>query len=182
MSGTGTSFLLVLGTAVSSLAVTDVTITTTPPTQVIATDNADIAGFMSQIRSLLNIGVSSEDLPDSVIRELVFLRKAELQVYDQTKKTEATYDTEVLTDTAMRDRFRIATMYRTAALLVPAIPDIIREQFLRESTQYVEMKAEEKINIFLNNAKDAIEVDLPVGTSTSNVGELGVRYDRYVAF
>ena len=148
----------------------------------LTTDNADIAGFMTQIRNILRIGVTAEDLPDATIRELAFLRKAELAVYEQTGRTDATYDAAAQSDSALQDRFRIAVMYRTAALLLPALPDIVRESFQSELRQYVQIDFDTKINFFLTQATDAIEEDLTTEADVGSVGSLGDSYTRYVAF
>ena len=176
--GSGTSWMLTLRDAVSALAPSDITI---PGATVLSTDNANIAGFIEQIRNILRIGLTQADLPDSTIRENAFLRKAELAVYEKTTKTEAAFDTESATDIALRDRFRIATMYRTAALLVPALPDIVREQFQSELNQYVQMDWEQKIAFFIKQADDAVEEDIPED-QVSSVGRIGSSYTRYTAF
>ena len=179
VTGAGTTWTLTLGTAVDTLAPTSIAISGNTVT---ATDNASIAQFIEQIRNILRIGVTREDLSDSTIRELAFLRKAELAVYEKTSQTEAQYDTASASDPALRDRFRIAVMYRTAALLVPALPDIVRESFQSELRQYVQMDWEQKINFFISQSDDAIEEDIPEGAVISSVGSVGTSYRRYTAF
>jgi len=179
VSGAGTTWMLILRDPVAILPPSSVTIT---GSTVVSTENAEIAGFMQQIRNLLRIGMDAADLPDATIRQLSYLRKAEFSVYEETKKTEAQYDTAIMNDPAMRDRFRIAAMYHTAALLVPALPDIVREEFQQEYRQYVQMDGDEKIALFLNAAKDAIQEEITATASISNVGELGTSYTRYTAF
>ena len=183
VTGSGTSWVLMLNRMISELPPGAITIGGLPATTVVSTDNAEIAGFMQQIRNLLRIGMDAADLPDATIRQLSYLRKAEFSVYEETKKTEADYDNTIMNDAAMRDRFRIATMYHTAALLVPALPDIVREEFQQEYRQYVQMTGEEKIALFLNAAKDAVdEVLPPTDRVESKVGELGTSYTKYTAF
>ena len=179
VTGAGTRWVLTLGTAVDELLPTTITIA---GVMVLTTENAELGEFLQEIRNILHIGLTADDLPDATIKQLSYLRKAELTVYDSTKRTDATYDAAVLTDSALRDRFRIAVMYNTAALLVPALPDIVREEFQDEYRQYVQLQGEDKIALFLNTAKDVIEDDIPTGVSTSDVGELGMRYEKYVAF
>lgn len=152
------------------------------PVRVLSVENAEIPGFLNQIRNILRIGITAEDLPDSSIRELAFLRNAELAVYEKTGKPEGTYDTESLVNPALRDRFRIAVMYRTAALLVPSLPDIVRESFLGELQQYAQIDWQEKINFFLSQSDDAIEEDLPEPDDTGPVGSVGSSYCRFTAF
>ena len=183
VSGAGQSWVLTLGIAVSTLLPAAITVS---GASVTSTSNADIAMFLEQIRNILRIGLTQDDLPDATIEELVFLRRAELTTYEKTGKTEAQYDSETAMNTAaaqaLRDRFRISVMYRTAALLVPALPDIVRESFQSELRQYVQMDWEQKINFFLSQSDDAIEEDLPTTADVSSVGSVGSSYTRYTAF
>ena len=126
--------------------------------------------------------MTAEDLPDATIQELAFLRKAELTVYNQTKKTESEFDTESSTDTELRDRFRIATMYRTAALLVPSLPQIVREEYLSELRAYSEIDWQERINFFISEAGDAVAEDIPPDAQVSSVGTVATSWERYTAF
>ena len=185
VSGSGTTWKLTLTDAVETLAPSAVMITgitTTPPVEVVSTDNAAIAPFMQEIRNLLRIGLDAQDLPDATIRQLSYLRQAEMNVYQEAPiKTDTAYDSAA-SNPLLRDRYRIATMYHTAALLVPALPDIVREEFKEEYRQYVQMQGEDKINLFLGAAKDALIPEQPTTASVSNVGELGRSYTRYTAF
>ena len=173
-SADGNSWDLTLGTPISALeeGASGVSVFNTIIT---GTENIALQPFLQQIRDILRIGVTAEDLPDETISDLVFLRKAELDVYDRTGISEATYDTRAAADTALRDRFRISTMYRTAALLVPALPDIVRESFQSELRQYVQMDWEQKINFFLTQADDAIEEDIP-DSDQGTLGRIGSSY------
>ena len=148
ISGTGLTRNIVLGTAVEMLNPTHLVIAnhmTAPAMVVTSAVNADIPQFLNQIRQLLNIGLTSDDLPDSVISSLVYLRAAEFEVYESIRLTDTTYDTMIgglMPTPAQRilaERYRIAVMYRTAALLIPALPDIIEQAILRERTRYVEI-------------------------------------------
>ena len=141
----------------------------------------DLTDAMNQIRNILRIGIEQEDLPDSTILEEVFVRRAELAVYAQTNTTESQFNA-LAADDPKRERLRIATLYRTAALLVPALPDIVREQFQSELRQYVQMDWEKKINFFISQADDAIQPDLPPSAQVSSVGSVGSSYTRYVGF
>ena len=140
---------------------------------------------LEQIRNILRIGITAEDLPDSTIEERVFLRRAELAVFAQTKTSEADYDALPSNpeNDAKRERFQIAAMYRTAALLVPALPDIVREQFQSELRQYVQMDWEQKINFFISQSDDAVAEEIAAAdTVVSSVGSIGSSYTRYTAF
>ena len=181
VTGANLMWTLTLGTATPSL---DPMAFTISGTEVMTTDNAEIAPFMEQIRNLLGIRIRSSDLPDSTIRELAFLRKAEMAVLAMSRyDTDMDYDVAAARDTSLRDRFRLAVMYRTAALLVPALPDIVRESFQDELRQFVQMDWEQKINFFLTQADDAlIEEDLTPSAVIGRVGSVGSSYTRYVAY
>ena len=169
ISGTGLTRNIVLGTAVEMLNPTHLMIVnhmTAPAMVVTSAVNADIPQFLEQIRQLLDIGLTSDDLPNSVVTNLVYLRKAEFQVYESTGLTDTTYDTKVggLTPTPAQriiaERYRISVMYRTAALLVPALPDVVEQSTLRLRTRYVEIDWQEKIALFIRLADDIIEDEI----------------------
>ena len=137
---------------------------------------------MNQVRNILRIGVTAEDLPDNTILEPAFVRRAELAVYAQTDiANDAAFD-ELAADDPKRERLKIATLYRTAALLVPALPDIVREQFQSELRQYVQMDWEQKINFFIGQANDTLQPDIPADAQVSSVGSVGSSYTRFTAF
>jgi len=135
----------------------------------------NVASYLSQIRNILRIGLTSEDLPDATIQEAAFLRRAELAVYEKTGLTDQTYD--AISDPLKQERLRIAVLYRTAALLVPALPEIVRESFLGELQQFAQIDWEQKIAFFNSQADDAIEQDTPV--QTSSIGSVGSSYTRF---
>ena len=182
VSGAGRTWTLTLGTAISTLPIADITFSGSAAGSVVtATDNAEIAQFMTMIRNILRIGITAEDLPDSTIRELAFLRRAELAVYDKTDvDNDAAFD--AITDTAKRDRFRIAVIYRTAALLVPALPEVVREGWLNQQRQFAQIDWQQKINFFIAESDAAIEEDIPAEQQVSTIGSLGSSYTRYTAF
>ena len=176
--GTGTIRSVVLGTRQSFLTPSEITIAhhdaqSMPGlddyrSALVVTDVAPndhiILNALNQIRQLLDVGITSTELPNAVIYSSVYLRKGELEVYESTGITsDADYDTKAAAGpnpTAFAERYRIATMYRTAALLVPALPDIVEQSTLRLRTRYTEIDWEKKIALLLKLADDIIEDDI----------------------
>ena len=121
---------------------------------------ADLLGFLQQIRNLLRIGLTPQDLPDATILEQVFLRDAELEVYDAIDLTDATYDTKAAGDNAFRERTQNAVLYRAAAKMVYSLPEIVSETVLQQSVRYREIDIDSKVNFWLKLADQAIEPDI----------------------
>ena len=119
-----------------------------------------LAGALDQIRQLLDVGLTSTELPNAVVRSSVYLRKAELEVYQSTNLTDATYDSTIASMPLKAEQYRISTMYRTAALLIPALPDIVEQSTLRLRTRYTEIDWEKKRALFLQLSDDIIEDDI----------------------
>ena len=119
ISGTGTSRNLVLGTEISILKPSYISITGLTVT-IISTQNTALAAFLSsyveQIRSLLNISLTKEDLPDDKIVS-PFLRSAEFDIYKNLElANDAAYDAKVASDgDIFREKSRLALLYQTAA-------------------------------------------------------------------
>ena len=83
-------------------------------------------------------------------------------------------------DAGFQMRMRTSVLYRTAALLLPAFPQIIREGLLQESRQYQDIDIEDRRAWFLRIAGDVIEDDVVVAPQSGSAvfGEA----DRFVAF
>lgn len=127
---------------------------------VLATENADLLDYLQQIRSLLRIGLTASDIPDATIMDQVFLRAAELEVYDAINLTDTTYDPKAENDAAFRERTQNAVLYRTAALLLYSLPEIVSETVLQQSVRYREIDIDTKINFWLKAADQSIEPDI----------------------
>ena len=167
ISGTGKDRIITLTTAVETLMLDNlptsaITINQInyPRMTVTAVENADLLDALQQIRNLLRIGLTSTDLPDSTIREQVFLRAAENEVYDATNLNDASYDTRAANDPAFKERTQTAVMYRAAALLLYSLPEIVSEAVLQQSVRYREIDIDMKINFWLKSADQAIEPDI----------------------
>ena len=165
ISGTGLIRDIVLDTprttSTGFLTSSDITISNhaTDPAMVVTSvaPSGLILSALDQIRQLLDVGLTSTQLPNAVIYSSVYLRKGEREVYESTGESDSTYN-RLSPD--KKENFRIATMYRTAALLVPALPDIVEQSTLRLRTRYVEIDWQEKIALFLKLADEVIEDDI----------------------
>ena len=159
---TGLMRILTLTTAVDTLPTSAVVINQTEYSgmMVTATANADLLDYLQQIRNLLRIGLSATDLPDATITGQAFLREAENEVYDAINLNDASYDTKAASDPAFQERTQIAVMYRTAALLLYSLPQIVSESVLQQSVRYREIDIDNKINFWLRTADQSIEPDI----------------------
>ena len=169
--GSGLTRTITLEVERSTLPITDITINQSryAGMEVIATQNADQIPYLTQIRNLLDLSLTAANLPDSTIEQPSFLRTAELQIYDTLMLTDATYDTKAGSDELFKERVRIATMYHTAALLIPVLPNIVETSTLRLRTRYTEIDWQLKRDSFLKISNDSIKPDIP-GNGSSDVG------------
>ena len=125
-----------------------------------------IKSVVTQIRSLLDTRLTEEDLPDSIIEESVYIRQAELQIYQTLGlNPDATLSGMTL------ERARIAAMYHTAAILLYSNPQIVQQSFERSGIRFAEIDIDEKYTFLISFGNDAIEPDIPddrdpVGTVT----------------
>ena len=163
ITGSGTTRTIVLGGALAMLNATDISIDQsgyTDEVNVIATENALLIPFLEQIRNLIGLDLSTQNLPDATILQPAFLRAAELQVYDALDTTDTAYDTKAASDELFKERTRIAVIYRTAALLVPVLPSIVESSTLRLRTRYTQIDWQEKVAFFIKAADDAVKPDI----------------------
>ena len=104
ISGTTVTRNLTLQTAVASLLPADISFSGYSGLAVVSTSNADIPQFLQQIRELLSVRLTAEDIPDSIINSDVYLLLAETQTYDATGLTSMQYDTSCLLYTSPSPR------------------------------------------------------------------------------
>ena len=150
---------------------------------VVTTTNLDLQEFLNEIRNILDVGVDAETLPNTIIASLPFLRAAELEVYELTGETDASYDTKAAADPLFRERMRIATMYRTAARLLYSFPEIIAESELQLTTRYNSIDPEKKINFWLGISNDSVKDDVVDPTALVSGGvPIAGSVTHYVAF
>lgn len=177
LSSSGITRDAVLQTATDNLVITS---TGVSGVTVVSVENRDLVDYLSQIRWILNSLLTVTDLPDEQILS-PFLRSAEYETYDALGISESDYDTKASTDSTYREKVRLSTLYRTAALMVPAVPDIIRQRIDLESIQYVEYDPQEKIANYLRLSNNEIEEFLPEDSNRSGFAS-GSFTRRYIGF
>ena len=118
-----------------------------------------------QIRHRIDIDLTSEDIPDSIIDQPAYLRLAELQVYDILDVTEAAFDEK--TD-LFKERAQIATIYRTAALMIYSFPQVIEEEIVTTDMRWSEIDLEKKYELLMRLSEDILGDDI-VNPPTSGV-------------
>lgn len=139
--------------------------------------------FLQDVRDLISVGLTDNDLGSSVLNRLVFFRSAELDLIrnglnlmgdDSIMRYE-----DMLTANAnnFRDKAIIAVAYRMAAKVLPALPQIVEESILNERVRYQELDLEERINLLITDSNDIIR---PPGESAE--GAIFAKADRYVGF
>ena len=165
ITGMGTTRTLIVGTQVSDLEISDITITGLPSSvELIDIENRILSGFLAQIRSILNISLTKTDLPDDKIVS-PFLRSADNAVLAELDLTTQAYAAK---SDSFKEKARLSVLYRTAAFLVPSLPDIVEEAILNERTRYVEYDPDQKIAYFIRLSKNEIQDLLPPGTVTGS--------------
>ena len=173
ITGSGLKRVLTLQTAVSSLAVSSITISAHTGMEVVSTANVDLQGYLKQIRNLIWTNLSSTDLPDDTISEDVYLVHAENEVLDSLDLTTSQYNTKAAADSAFAQRVRIAVMYRTAGYLLPAVPQLLREELNREYSQYADVDWKERQTLYFNFSDNSIKDDIP--STATRAGDITPR-------
>ena len=183
ISGTGLQRDLTLTNAVSILTTSSITILAHTGMMVVSTlnVNTELLGYIEQVRKLIWTSLTATDLPDAVIRENVYLGLAEIETLKSLGLTTAQYNTKADADAAFALRARISTVYRTAAYLLPAVPQLLREEIESEYQQFAQVDLKEKQTFFLNAAGDSIKEDVPEGTS-GTISAVGKRYVKRTYF
>ena len=177
ISGTGPWRHLTLNPAIATLTPSAVTIANHAGMCVEFAIPAESLPFLKQIRNILRIGITEEDLSDDTIASAAFLGKAEWEVYGVLNITPAAYDTKAAADAIYQQRVRTAVMYRTAALLVPAFPTILQNAIQQERVTYEEFDWQQRIALYLRTADEAIATDMPTDEVSGGVvvAELATR-------
>ena len=138
-----------------------------------------LAPFLGQIRNRLELGLTSNDLPDSIIEEPAFLGMAELQVYDAAVSINdlpytnaATYDTAIkilsrdTRDTVakkreIKERSELAVTYRAAALLLVSFPELMRREIVNIDIQYNKLDIATKYQTLINISDKILDPSTP---------------------
>ena len=133
--------------------------------------------LINNIRDLVQIGLSNETLPDNIILKSVYFRSSELDIIDRIGLTQEAYNAKLLSDADFRERVTIAIEKRSAAKIIPALPQIIEERVLNVEIRYAEIDWQERINLLIAESDDEIKQDLPGAAGAI----FGTAY-RYVGF
>lgn len=181
ITGSGLQRVLTLGTAVSMLSATSITITAHTSMEVVSVANYELINYLNQIRTLIWTNLTSEDLPDSTISEDVYLGLAESETLGSLSLTTSQYDTKAASDSTFATRSRVSVMYRAAAYLLPAVPQLLREEINSEYQQFAQVDWQERQTFFLKVAGDSIENDVPDDSGTTG-GFDGKRYIKRTYF
>ena len=159
ISGTGIARRVTFREAVAAFAPSALQIANHPGEEVIGAIPTESVSYLAQIRNILRLGLTDEDLSDFQIAQDAFLGQGELEVYAALNVTPAQYDAKAASDPLYQQRVRTATMYRTTALLVPSLPEILGNTLRGEQIRYAEYDWEKRIEFYLRVASDAIEED-----------------------
>ena len=133
--------------------------------------------LISNIRDLIQVGLSSDDLPDDIVLRTSFFGAAETHILNRLGLTTAAYTEKLATDPAFRQRITVAVERRTAAFLIPSLPQVVEESILNQRWRYLEVDWQEKISLLLRLSDEAIVDDL-----VSVQGAVYGVAQRYVGF
>ena len=114
------------------------------------------------IRQLVSIYLTKDDLPDSIIDSGIFLDSGERRIYqiNMTIKTNDKYD---MASDADKARVKAQIQIQTAIYLIPAIPQLLEEQILRERVQFQTIDWQAKIELLEKRILDIAGDDIPTG-------------------
>ena len=166
ITGTGLIRDITLQRAVSNLIITGITRNgDNYGLSVVSVEDIALVPYYDQIRMLLNVDLDADTLPDNKIRS-PFLRSAEIEIYEDIGRTEQQYDDQIgdvnTNDARSKaEKARLATLYRTAGLMVTSVPDIIEGAALSERTRYVEFDPLQKRDELIKFSKDLISDLIP---------------------
>ena len=138
--------------------------------QVVAVSNPGLTSYlksMDTIRSFLSLDLTEEQLPNSIVGG-DSLRKAELVTLRLLNQTESQFDSEAASNATFAENARISVEYRTAAFLVPAFSDIIRQRVFETETTYNTYDLEKKKDFLIQRALEALNLSTPDGVEGSS--------------
>ena len=128
--------------------------------------NLVLAQALDNIRNYLEIGLTRDELPNKTIID-GYLPQAEEEIYSILHLTPTEYDTRASASTAFSSKTRLAAQYRAAALIVPALPEILTEEINRERQTFAEFEPEKKIQFFLDRSETEIQEFVPTGEAVT---------------
>jgi hypothetical protein len=119
-------------------------------------------GILSQadwpeVRAQINVGLTAAQLPDDTIEMDAFVGRAEREVVATDPQAPSRTGAEAAA-------VRLASIYLTAALLVPAVPNIVRQQWPDISYQMENLSIADKVADLRHQAALQLESYLEAGT------------------
>lgn len=113
-------------------------------------DTADL----QDIRQLVLNELTSKDLPDDVINRDIYLGIAERDIFARANITSSQYDA---LDAEQQTKIKTAVKYKTAVLILPSLPQLLRETVIGISYQYNQLSQTNKIKRY----EDLIDNQVP---------------------
>ena len=80
------------------------------------------------------------------------------------------------------ERVRLAVQYLTAIRLIPAIPQLIEEQILRERVRYQDIDWERRIELYEQEFVNTIEDEVPDSIVFTDAQAIFGQVNQYTAF
>lgn len=115
----------------------------------------------------------------------LYYAKANIQIAIASRNTSEWMQIKTVTQDAMQkafeERVKRAVQYQAAIRLIPAVPQILEEQILRERVRYREIDWEQRLAIYQTETDDTLlpeEPGIVYATGTAVFGEV----KQYVAF
>lgn len=120
------------------------------------------AEFLGDIRDLVSIGLTQEDLPDSVIERNIFLKASELEIIRMLKINQETFENRLTANVnGYRERMTIAIQKQTAIEIIPALAQIVENAALQERVRYQEIDWKLRVDELEEDIVSIITPDLP---------------------
>ena len=157
VSGGDLTRTITLEEATSILSPTSISIANHTGMKVVSTSpriivDRTLSKVLDAIRKFVNVDITEEELPDSVIIN-GYLQEAEDDIIDRLLPE--MYDN---LSTEKKEHAKLAVQLMAAALLVPALPDIMTGEVYEEIVRYETLDAEKKVENLRNRVKGIIDI------------------------
>lgn len=126
---------------------------------------------LQEIRSLVSNELSATELTDTTIKQSVYLGLAEAKILERVGKTEATFATLTLLE---QFKAKVSIKYETAALIIPAVQNILSQQVLDRITRLEEHDWQEKVKAY----NDIVDKQTPPPSGTTTRGSIGINIEQ----
>ena len=113
-----------------------------------ALTGTELSGFLQEVRDLIQVGLTTEELSDDLLSRMIFFRASELNLIRLLGDSQSEYDAKLgVPDFKLRAETWIAS--RMAAAILPALPQILEEGILDERVRYQQLDIEKRIELLL---------------------------------